>query len=447
MRKARKGLIAVGLTAGLCTAAYADGMFSTLPIIGSASFCASTVTGAGGLLGSICAQTVPAGPPALTGLELIPADYPGGAGPTQNVAIPSGLLGGYPITPRNLLDNSAFIVQQRGTGAVTCATTGGLGPAAATAYGPDRWGCVGNVTSGQGRMQIVTSSPTPPVGFQNVVKVWRNSAALTQPVCAIQAVPSADVIAAVGTGRQLTLSFQAAALAGLAADNNNLISAVVVTGTGTDEGLGSFTASPAITPAFTGVATPVNQTIPVTTTFSRYSVSFTPLSTVTELAVELCFTPTATGAGATDGFAFVGAQLEVAPSPTPYEWHSYQWEFSKATRYFYAINEPATAIGVGIIGSTATTSTCQTTFPFPQVMRVAPTFTSFGTALSGSTWKINNAAATTVLATTFYVTTTGNAPNAAYGTWTVSGTPLTAGQACYPVGANGGNILTWSADL
>lgn len=85
MKPFRKGLIAVGfLAAMVSTVAYAAGLFSTLPIIGGASFCASTVTGTGGLggitgqgqgsTGSICGQTVPAGPPSLTGAELFPAD-------------------------------------------------------------------------------------------------------------------------------------------------------------------------------------------------------------------------------------------------------------------------------------------------------------------------------------------------------------------------------------
>lgn len=65
---------------------WAAGNWSTLPIVGGASFCASTVSGTGGLggvtgqgqgtTGSICAQTVPAGPSVVTGNELVPADEP-----------------------------------------------------------------------------------------------------------------------------------------------------------------------------------------------------------------------------------------------------------------------------------------------------------------------------------------------------------------------------------
>lgn len=94
--------IAVSLAA---TAAYAAGNYSTYPQVGGASFCVSTVGvngqqgntgqggGAAGTAGAYCAQTVPAGPPALTGTELVPMDsgLAGGA-PPQSVVIPSTLL-------------------------------------------------------------------------------------------------------------------------------------------------------------------------------------------------------------------------------------------------------------------------------------------------------------------------------------------------------------------
>jgi hypothetical protein len=64
--------------------AYSAGMYQTLPIIGGSSYCASTVTGTGGLsgvtgtgqgtTGSICGQTVPAGPATFVGTEVAPVD-------------------------------------------------------------------------------------------------------------------------------------------------------------------------------------------------------------------------------------------------------------------------------------------------------------------------------------------------------------------------------------
>lgn len=100
--KTRKGLIAVGLLAALSTAAIAAGNYLTYSQVGEPSFCASTNSsgpGVGGTTGQtgtqgVCAQTVPAGPPALTGSEIVPADTNTGNGntPTQTVTVPMPLI-------------------------------------------------------------------------------------------------------------------------------------------------------------------------------------------------------------------------------------------------------------------------------------------------------------------------------------------------------------------
>lgn len=110
---------AVAAAVALCASAgiaYAAGLWSTLPIIGGASYCASYVTGTGnlggitgqgqGTIGQICGQTVPAGPPALTGTEMLPADLltPGtsSSGPTTSAILPVTALGnGYGNTVVN----------------------------------------------------------------------------------------------------------------------------------------------------------------------------------------------------------------------------------------------------------------------------------------------------------------------------------------------------------
>lgn len=389
MINVRRTVLAAACLAALGTAAIAAGNYLTYPIVGQSSFCASTVTGTTpggstgqgqGTTGSICAQTIPAGPPTLTGSELIPADT-SAAGPTQTVTIPAALLANMSGTPRNYLDNGSINVQQRGTGIVTCGTTS----VPSTAYGPDRWGCYANVTSGAGRQQVATTAALLPAGFGNVNKVYRNSGALTQPVCSIQEIPTVESTAL--AGKQVTFSFYATALAGLSADNSNVITASIFTGTGSDEGLGTMTASPAITPAWTGIAAAVNQTaITITTTPTRYSVTGSIPSTATEVAVALCFTPTATGAGTTDGFAFTGTQLEVAPSPSAYEFHFYSFDLARAQRYFYRITESASAVTFRGVCAMSTTSIANCSIPFPQVMRSVPTMTyTAGFTASAST--------------------------------------------------------------
>jgi hypothetical protein len=141
------GLLAVALTVG-SVAAYAAGNYSTYPIVGQSSFCASTVSGAGGFnavgnsngvaptgqgqatSGSICAQTVPAGPPAFTGNELIPMDTVPGSGVspqtvTANInqlgqgAVVDSVASGAALT---IPANSQFFVLDTGT-ATTVAVT------------------------------------------------------------------------------------------------------------------------------------------------------------------------------------------------------------------------------------------------------------------------------------------------------------------------------------
>src|SRR5260221_11882484 len=228
--KFRSLLAAGGALAASVLIAHAAGMFSTLPIVGNRSFSGSTVSGTGGLTGIagqgqgtqgwICGQTVPAGPTLFTGNELFPADttLPGGASP-QTVTVPGALLGPGYASPRNYLDNGAMDIAQRGTGAATCALNGAAITSAA--YSADRWGCDVNVASGAGQATVITASPAPPAGFTNSVKLVRNSGSLAQPQCLWQEIPT---IQSTQLARQpVALSFNAAALAGLNADNRKPI--------------------------------------------------------------------------------------------------------------------------------------------------------------------------------------------------------------------------------
>lgn len=450
-RSAAIGLCAVLLTGVI---AHAAGIYSQLPLIGSAAFCGSTVTGTGnlggqtgqgqGTIGSICGGTVPAGPPFITGNEIMAVDtlLPGGASP-QSATISIQDIGNYGGTPRNFLDNGSLNVQQRGTGTVTCAAAAAITSAA---YGPDRWGCSANVTSGAGRQAIVTTAALLPAGFAQVDTVWRNSGSLAQPVCTHQEIPTAKAIAL--AGKTVTLSFNAAALAGLAADNNSTMTASIYYGTGTDQGFGTMTASPAITPAWTNIAFSVNQQVlTISTTPTRYAVVGSLPSTVTEVGVALCFTPTTTtSGGVTDGFAFVGTQLEIAPAASAYEFHDIQQDVAVAQRYFYQINEGTITAGTVMTpaGNAVTATTCASDIPFPVTMRVAPTYTN---SLSGTTFKLNSAAANTALTTPFSATTGANTIYNASITFTASGLGATPGFACNLVSAAGSGTMQFTADF
>ena len=349
-------------------------------------------------------------------------------------------------TPRNFLDNGAMQVQQRGTGTKTCALNGAAITTAA--YAADRWGCEVNVAVGAGQLTVITATPSPPPGFQASMKLVRNSGALTQPQCTYQEIPTYKAVQL--QGQQVTFSAYIQALAGLAADQGTATQTanlVIITGTGTDEGFGTWTASPAITPAFTGVATAVNQSValPATPAWARYTATAPIPVTATEIAVAICFTPTATGAGTTDGIAFTGMQLEQGAVATPYEFKSPAAELLEAQRYFQILTEPAAGVQVAITGTAASATVCTASYQFPVQFRAAPTFTALGTALANTTWKILEGAVNNALATTFIVTNTANTVSNASLTITSSG--MTAGTACTLQGAGGGSILSWSADF
>ena len=347
--------------------------------------------------------------------------------------------------PKNYLDNGAMQVIQRGTGAATCALNGAAITSAA--YGPDRWGCEVNVGSGNGTLTSITATPSPPLQFQRSVKLVRAGGALAQPQCAYQEIASYRAIQL--QGQQVTFSVYEQALAGLAADQGSTTQSfnlVVITGTGTDEGLGTWTASPAITPAVTGVATAVNTNFitPVTPSWQRYSTTAAIPTTATEIAVAICFTPTTSGQSATDGIAFTGAQLEQGALMTQYEFRSPGAELAEAQRYYYQYADNlANTFVIGMCQSNTTTvDIC--VLPNPVTMRTTPTV-AVATATS---FAVTVPAGTTQACTTLAAVASTNSPTAIELSCTVAAN-LVAGSASRFTYSNTGatNTVTVSADF
>jgi hypothetical protein len=345
-----------------------------------------------------------------------------------------------PSSPRNLLDNGAMNVAQRGTGTVTCAQAAAITSAAYTA---DRWGCSANVTSGAGQAAVITASPAPPAGFAQAVKLWRNSGALTQPVCLIQELPSGVSVAA--QGQVVTVSAYLAGLAGLVADNAGVVNISVITGTSADEGFGTMTASPAITPAWTGLATAATQAFTVTTAFSRVSMNAQIGATVKEIGVLICFTPTASGAGATDGFAVTGTQLEIGNTPSVFEFHTIAQDLATAQRYFYRVTESASSATMrgSCVNLTSSISNCIVPFPVPMAKVPTMTYTTgFGIAVAAQTSMTActaNATSTTATSVAGILSVLMSCANSAAGG--ALGTATTWGD------AGGSGIINASADF
>jgi hypothetical protein len=389
----------------------------------------------------------------------------GNATVTGNETVTGALInsgiGQTSLWPRNLIDNGAMLVIQRpaaGTAANSTATCGTTSGVAITSYSADRWGCDVNVTSGIGVMAPATATPTPPAGFTEELKLYKNSSSLAQPVCAWQEIQSSKVAQA--AGQFVMLSGYIAAMANLAADGGNSANLVILTGTVADQGLGvlrsavGMTASPAITPVWTGLATLQSTAATISTTYGRYNGAAVQVpAAALEMAVGICFTPGTAAGSATDGIAFTGVQLEIAAStqtaPSNFENRPYNFELTNAQHEFYAIAESATSGATqSPSGQGASTTTCTLNFPFPVTMDVAPTFTAYGASLSTSTWTITHVVTATALATTYLVTqaSAGNTINSAGMTATVA-SGLTVGQTCVLTSANGTSVLTWSADF
>ena len=348
----------------------------------------------------------------------------------------------------------------RGTTSATINTTAAYGPS-------DFFLWSGTSTNLVATQQTGAADILPASGILASARVTRSSTGVVQS-CIAQEVESSVATRLAGTTAEF--SFYALAGSGFSAASSNL-AVYIVTGTSTDEGSskmayginalgggGSAWAGSAVLGGTSGYL------IPITTVMTRYGVAAPIPATAKEVGVAICWTPVGTSPS-NDYVDLANIQLVANPALTgiagtagvalnandvrlkSFVRRQTQAEIAVQQRYVYAVSEPATAVGVGFSGNAVTTTTCNTSLAFPVIQRAAPTFTAFGTALSASTWKINYAATSTTLATTFYVTTTGNTPSAAFGTWTTSAANLVAGGSCFPVGQNGGSVLVFSSEL
>ena len=422
--KARWALMAAFCAAALPIAAFAAGYWTNgVPVVGVSPY----------------SSTLP-----LTGNETLPADtnLAGGVQP-QSVAVTTSHLAAFVqnVPFRNYLDNGAMSITQRG---VASATTCGTNTAPTqSAFGADRWACDANVASGAGRMQVVTASPAPPTGFAQSMTMWRNSGALTQPICAMQAIESTRSVQL--AGKQVMLSAYLQALAGLTS-TGGAVQVYVITGTGTDQGFGTLTASPAITPAWTGLSGGTTPSATWTATTSWVRNNTTPISipsTATEIGVMICFTPVSSSSGTTDGIAFTGVQLEViGPTatavPSTYEFKPTGIELLQAQRFFWQLNEPANGAQVpGACQATgATAGICFVNLPV--AMRGTTPVVAIPTT---GTFKVNIAGTPTT-----WVTPTAGVCGVLSCNITIGNTN-TAGQMLNLTGGGGAGVVTVANDV
>lgn len=428
MKLSRKGWFAVGLTALFASGAFAAGIYSTYPIVGQNSFCVSTVSGAGGFnaagnaggagqtgqgqanSGSLCAQTVPAGPPALTDEELIAADT--GITNPATVTIPSGMLGSLNLKVNRLVGGDFTTnLWQRGTTPVSNAT-----PTVAT-MAADRWW----VISPSGTVDVLKNTPATTdadylgsIGFYSGMKVRRHTGSTGALTCVGQTLDKAA--AAPLLGNNAVLSFWAYAPATYSATNSAITVSVAyftaadaaatqaaigdaggnsstfaLSAAAQASGITGYQAAVAGTsPGTTGVLASGVETINLTTTPTRYSV-YAPIpvlnsagTNVTAVGISICGTFAGTSAVTTDWFELFGAQLQAMPSaataslpngliaPTSFERKNAVVEALNEYYYSYVIVESTTQKLVRGTCAASTTSISNCLIQYPTPMRIAP---------------------------------------------------------------------------
>lgn len=442
----RKWALAAVMTAAIAVpVALAAGMWSSLPIVGGAAFCpGTTIAGVPGTTAVCTGGNVPAGPTAMTGLELIPADT--ALQTPSSVVIPSSMLGAQ-RTNRLIGGDFAINLWQRGT------TFSSLTPTTTTMTA-DRWGVYSSGNTVTITKQTGTSDTIPASRLFASMRVNRPSGTDVTPICVMQVLDKAA--AAPLLNNNAVFSFWALAGAGFSAASSN-ITANVAYYTAADSATPGTNTDAWTKATITGYVNPINSAngvaatsglMPISTTWTRYWVS-APIPTVNTagtavvgLGVSICYTPVGTG-GATDWLEIEGLQLEGQPSatsgplplgvtaPRGFEFRYPADEALLQYSYSFILAEPLSTTGVSV-GSLTTTTNCKIAYLLPAVMRVAPTFTS-GTITSPNNWVVrgqNTAAAVSAIATASANTVNQLSLN-------VTNAALTAGNACVLEGQQG----------
>jgi hypothetical protein len=245
-------------------------------------------------------------------------------------------------------------IWQRGT-----SFTGAMG---SNSYNADRWVGWNNPSA------TISRQASDLTGFRYFLRYQRNSGATaTDGMTLVQNIETANSLPL--AGQTVTYSFWARKGANYSA-TSSVLTAVVYTGTGTDQRYESFT----------GGAFAINTTATLTTSWQRFSFTGTISSSATEIAAYVAEGPTGT-AGAADYFDVTGVQLELGSVATSFSRiggnGNIQGELAACQRYYIR------KTGVGtyqtpMIGHTGSTTAVETIDFLPVEMRVVPTAVDYG---------------------------------------------------------------------
>lgn len=382
------GLVAAAIASG---AALAAGLFPGFPIVGGASYCTSQSTAGVPGTAVVCNSTAPAGPIAITGNELIPADTGLASGQSpQTVLIPTSMLAGIGQgAERNRLRGGDFTTNlwQRGT-TFTAAT-----PTIA-AYTADGWwsyssGNTVTTTKQTGASDIILGS-----GARASMRVSRPSGTDVTPICVGQVLPAT----ATGQflGNNAVFSFYAMAPTTLSSQNDS-VDVTLAYATAADSATVNTNTDAFAKATIAGYTAVTTTNVPLTQTFTRYSVAGLIPTTATTVGVKICFTPLASTGASTDWFEFALAQLEATntnnTSPGSFARRSFAAESQLQQSYSYGLVENTNVIYAGGVLCSATANAL-IAVPLPQ-MRGTPTV-----AVTAGGYSIQTAVAVTAIGTT-----------------------------------------------
>jgi hypothetical protein len=278
--------------------------------------------------------------------------------------------------------NSAMQIWQRGTSIALAASTG-----YASGYTADRWNTSTGANQATTVARYATGDTTNLPNIQYCMRFQRNSGqtgtttyTLTNNFESINSIPYA--------GKTITYSFYARAGADYSATSKAL-SAIIFTGTGTDQNVQS---------GYTNQATPISSTATLTTTWQRFTFTGTLASNITQIGTSFQFAPTST-AGANDYFEVTGVQIDLGSVAFPFRTNSgtLQGELAACQRYYWRQSTASAQYGFGFATSATASKYIIKT---PVTMRTTPTVLDVGAGVNVGDLSTYNFATTSLVINT-----------------------------------------------
>lgn len=422
-----------GLALAASGVAWGAGLFQGLPVVGGPSYCNSFNTA--GVPGTPpqCTNTVPAGPPALTGAEMIPADTQLTQGQSpQTVYVPSPLLGSINAKANRLIGGDfGTNLWQRGTTPVSAGTP------STTVIGADRWAVYSSGNTVTVIKEVASGDTIASAGLYASMRVSRPSGTNTSAICTGQVLDRQAAAPLIGNNAVFSFYALAGAALNAVASNNVTVtvayytaadSATPLTNTdafmkGTIAGYQAATAGSSVGTTATlasGVAT-----VNISTTWTRYSV-YAPIpatnaagTAVIGVGVTICYTPVSGTGGSTEWFEVEGLQLQAMPSlasaalaagvtsPTGFERRPAAIEAQLQEYYTTSGGLGAELTGTFYqAGGCAATGNANFGIQFNSPLRVAPTAAT--STLTAGGYSIQTAVAVTAIGTITFPTATVN---------------------------------------